>query len=96
VAITDTQIRRIARLARLDISEAEIAAQHRHINALMDRFEALREVDVAGVAPTSHSIPLVSVLRDDRAVDSLTREAVLSNAPDARDGCFAAPRILEE
>jgi len=95
VAISDGEMRALARLARLELSEAEMAAQHRHINALMRQFDVLRGLDLAGVPPTSQSIPLAAALRDDEPAESLGRDAVLANAPDITDGCFAVPRILE-
>lgn len=56
------------------------------------RVEAL---DTDGVAPTAHPIPLANVLREDQAAPSLDRDAVLSQAPDAENGYFRVPRILD-
>ena len=88
-------VRRVAALARLELTDDEAAAQLRRINELMERFESLRELDVEGIEPTAHSAPIHNVLREDAARPSLARDEVLAGAPDAREGCFAVPLILE-
>lgn len=50
---------------------------------------------MTGIEPTSHSIPVINVFREDAVRPSLPREEVLQNAPKARDGCFVVPRIVE-
>jgi aspartyl-tRNA(Asn)/glutamyl-tRNA(Gln) amidotransferase subunit C len=92
--ISDDDIRSIARLARLDMPDEEIAAERVHINELLERFQSLQQLDLDGVEPTSHCVALVNVLRDDQAIESLPRDDALRNAPQARDGCFIVPRIL--
>lgn len=94
MALSDSDIRGLARLARLELSEAEIALHRRHINALIERFDALQRVDVSGVEPTAQIIPLHTVLRQDDVGESLPREEALANAPAVRDARFAVPRIL--
>ncbi len=89
------EVRKVALLARLELSEEELDAQVGHINSLLSHFDILQQLDVSGVEPTSHIIPIVNVLRDDVARPSLTREEVLMNAPESRDGCFVVPRIVE-
>lgn len=94
--ITDDDIRHIARLARLQLTDEEIGVQRGHIADLLSRFDAIRQLDLEGIEPTSHCVPLAGVVRDDEARESLPRDAVLSNAPDARDGCFIVPRIISD
>lgn len=96
MALTIDEVRKVARLARLELDDAEMAQQGRHLNDLLARIEELQALDVEGIEPTSHSIPLFNVLRDDTARPSLTRDEVLQNAPEARDGCFVVPRIIED
>lgn len=95
MALTPEEVRKVALLARLELDDAEVETQARHINELLRRFEALQALDVSGIEPTSHSIPLFNVFRDDQRQPSLTREEALANAPEARDGCFVVPRIIE-
>ncbi len=93
--LTLDDVRRVARLARLELTDDEAAVQLRSINELMERFESLRELDVEGIEPTAHSAPINNVLREDAARPSLPRDEALAGAPDAREGCFAVPLILE-
>jgi aspartyl-tRNA(Asn)/glutamyl-tRNA(Gln) amidotransferase subunit C len=95
VPLTLDDVRRVARLARLELTDDEAAVQLRSINELMERFESLRELDVEGIEPTAHSAPINNVLREDAASPSLPRDEALAGAPDAREGCFAVPLILE-
>jgi aspartyl-tRNA(Asn)/glutamyl-tRNA(Gln) amidotransferase subunit C len=95
VPLTLDDVRRVARLARLELTDDEAAVQLRSINELMERFESLRELDVEGIEPTAHSAPINNVLREDAARPSLPRDEALAGAPDAREGCFAVPLILE-
>src|SRR5579862_7849510 len=88
-------VRKVALLARLELTDDEIDEQARHLNALLEQFQALQQVDVSGIEPTSHSIPVVNVLREDIARPSLTPAEALANAPETRDGCFIVPHILE-
>lgn len=89
------EVRKVALLARLELTEEEIEAQAGHINSLLSHFDILQQIDVTGVEPTSHVIPMVNVLREDVSRPSLLREETLANAPEARDGCFVVPRIVE-
>lgn len=95
MALSRDAVRRIALLARLELTEEELDAQVEHMNALLAQFEKLQELDVTGVEPTAHTFPVYNVMREDRCRPSLPREAVLGNAPEQRDGCFVVPSILE-
>ncbi len=89
------EVRKVALLARLELSDAELDEQAKHFNDLLQQFEVLQALDMTGIEPTSHSIPLVNVLREDAVRPSLTREQALANAPESRDGCIVVPRIVE-
>ena len=95
MSLSREEVRKVALLARMELTDAELEEQARHINALLVSFQALEFLDVTGIEPTSHSIPMSNVLREDAVHPSLPREAVLANAPEARDGLFVVPRILE-
>ncbi|HEY8532066.1 MAG TPA: Asp-tRNA(Asn)/Glu-tRNA(Gln) amidotransferase subunit GatC, partial [Limnochorda sp.] len=66
------------------------------LSQILDAFDVLRRVPTEGVEPTAHVVPLYNVLRADEVRPSMPREQVLANAPEARDGFFRVPRILEE
>ena len=90
------QVEHIARLARIALTEDEIAVLGRQLSDILEQFEVLSELDTAGVEPTGHAGELRAVMRDDEAEDSLPPEDVLSNAPH-RDGEFFRVRaVLDE
>lgn len=95
MALTPQEVRKVAELARLHLSEEELALQTRHINELVARFQKLQQLDVEGIEPTSHCIPVYNVFREDVERPALEPEAILANAPEARDGFFIVPRIVE-
>ncbi|HLJ53900.1 MAG TPA: Asp-tRNA(Asn)/Glu-tRNA(Gln) amidotransferase subunit GatC [Chthonomonadaceae bacterium] len=96
MALSRDEVRKVALLARLELTDTELDAQAVQINDLLKQFEILQSVDVTGVEPTSHPIPLVNVLRDDAVRPSLAREQALANAPESRNGCIVVPRVLEQ
>ena len=93
--ITREQVEHVAKLARLAISEEEKALFGRQLSSILTYVEALNRVDTAHVEPTSHVIPMQNVLREDEVKPSLPRDAALGNAPDADEGCFRVPKIIE-
>lgn len=94
--ITDSDIRSIAHLARLDLTDEEVAVQRRHISALLRYFAKLQTLDVSSVAPTAHALDFRNVLREDVVEESLDPRTLLQNAPRVQDDCFIVPRILED
>lgn len=96
MSLTREDVRKVALLSRLELTDEEIDTQTGPLNDLLKQFEALQKLDVTGIEPTSHSIPVVNVFREDVEVPSLTRDQVLANAPEARDGCFIVPRIVAD
>jgi aspartyl-tRNA(Asn)/glutamyl-tRNA(Gln) amidotransferase subunit C len=96
MALSHEEVRKVALLARLELTDDEIGSQAKHLNDLLGQFEKLQALDVTGIEPTSHSIPIVNVLREDIERPSLSRAEVLANAPEARDGCFVVPRIVAD
>ena len=96
MALSAEEVRKVALLARLELTDEEIAMQATNLNNLLAQFEALQNLDVTGIEPTSHSIPVYNILREDAMRPSLTREQALANAPEQREGCFVVPRILAE
>ena len=96
MALSDEEVRKVALLARLELSKEEVTEQAKHLNNLLLQFEALQNLDVTGIDPTSHSHLVFNVMRDDIVRPSLSREEALANAPEQRDGCFVVPRIVSE
>jgi aspartyl-tRNA(Asn)/glutamyl-tRNA(Gln) amidotransferase subunit C len=86
----------VARLARLDVTDDEVALFTEQLAAVLDHAAGVAALDTSGVPPTAHPLPLVNVLREDETRPSLDRDEVLAQAPAAEDGRFRVPRILGE
>jgi aspartyl-tRNA(Asn)/glutamyl-tRNA(Gln) amidotransferase subunit C len=96
MSLTPDEVRHIARLARLGLTDEDVAKFSGQLSGILDYFEALRHVDTEGVPPTAYAFDLHNVMRDDEPTPSSTAEDVLANAP-ARDGeYFRVRAILEE
>jgi aspartyl-tRNA(Asn)/glutamyl-tRNA(Gln) amidotransferase subunit C len=88
-------VRYVANLARLDLTEAEIAVFQPQLDPIVDYFNALKAVDVSGVEPTAHAAGIRNVFREDVERPGLDRETVLANAPDRSPEFFRVPKIVE-
>ena len=96
--ITDADVRETATLARLELSDEEVARLTRELDAILGYMELLDQLDVAGVPPMTHAVSLDLPLRDDvlEALEpQLPLEAALSDAPRPHDGFFEVPKIIE-
>ncbi len=96
MALTREEVLHIARLARVGLSEEDVAKFQEQLSDILDHFQTLQALDTEGVEPTSHPLPLESVMRADEARPSLAREDVLANAPLADEGAFRVRAVLEE
>ena len=94
--ITVEQVARIAELARLRLTDDEIAHYTEHLGAVLDHAADLDEVDLDGVPSTWQAIPLTNVLRDDVVEVEVDPSEVLAQAPAAEEGQFRVPPILGE
>ncbi len=94
--LTLDQVSRVAFLARLELSQEEKSKLTTDLNGIIGQFERLQELDTEGVPPTSHSLPLQNVFREDVVRPSLSREAATANATEKRDGNFIVPQIMED
>ena len=88
-------IEKVARLARLELSEEERKTFGNQLEQILTYMEQLNRLDTAGVEPTSHAIPIYNVFREDEVRPSIPQEEVLTIAPDEEDGHFKVPRIIE-
>jgi aspartyl-tRNA(Asn)/glutamyl-tRNA(Gln) amidotransferase subunit C len=88
-------IEKVARLARLELSEEERETFGNQMEQILAYMEQLNRLDTTGVEPTSHAIPIYNVFRDDEVKPSFPHEEVLAIAPDEEDGHFKVPRIIE-
>ena len=95
MSVSNEQVRHIARLARIAMSDEEIARLEPELNAIIGWVEQLGEVNTDGIEPLTAVIDQKLRLREDAVTDGDCRDAVLANAPAAQHGFFAVPKVIE-
>src|SRR5215470_11747639 len=95
-AISREEVAHLARLARLAVSAEELDRFAGQLDVILQSVARIGEVTAADIPPTSHSVPLTNVLRDDVVVPGLDAAAALAGAPDMAEQRFRVPRILDE
>lgn len=88
-------VRRVARLARIAVSEDEVGALQGELSAILKFVEELNAVDVTGVEPMSAVLPMALRQRSDAVEDGYYRDKVLANAPMSDGGSFMVPKVIE-
>ena len=94
--ITLKEVEQVARLARLELSDEEKERMRAQLDRILTYIDKLKELDITGVEPTSHAIPMTNVMREDELRPSFPAEIMLSNAPDREGDFFRVPKIIEE
>ncbi|HZD59207.1 MAG TPA: Asp-tRNA(Asn)/Glu-tRNA(Gln) amidotransferase subunit GatC [Anaerolineae bacterium] len=94
MAISEKDVKHVAWLARLAITDAEVQKFAQQLDVILEHAGKIAELDTENIPPTSHAIPLRNVLREDTLGACLTPEAALSNAPKKEDQAFVVPRIV--
>jgi len=92
--LTIEEVKHVAHLARLRLSEEELEKLQTDLSHILGHIDMLKEVDVGNVPPTAQVTDLANVMREDEVRPSLPREDVLANAPDQRDGMFRVKEIF--
>ena len=95
MSLDSDTVRRIAKLARIHVEDAEIARLQGELNGILGWIEQLSEVDVTGVQPLTGGAQIALRLREDVVTDGLKAEAILSNAPDRVGAFFTVPKVVE-
>ena len=93
--IRPEQVARIAELARLSLSEAEIAEMSRDLDRILGYVAALEELDTEGIEPTAHAIPLETPFRPDRPAKPMDPASAVASAPESAETAFVVPKVLE-
>ncbi len=93
--ITRDEVRHVAGLARLALRDDEIGRMQTTLDAILGYVAELEAIDLTGVEPTFHAVPLRGRFREDEVLPSLPREEALAAAPASEAGGFAVPRVLE-
>ena len=94
--ITKQEVEKVARLARLALSEAETTAFSQQLNQIVAYVQKLKTFSTEDVEPTSTVLGQTNVFRPDQVQTSLSPEQALGNAPDAEAQCFRVPKIIQE
>ena len=95
MSLSAEEVRWVAQLARLELSESELALMTKQLSAIMDYVNQLKQVSTEGVEPLAHPLPVQNVFRPDEPAPSLSVEEALANAPERRDGFYVVPAVLE-
>ncbi len=95
MSITIEQTRWVASLARLEMTDAELAAMTEQLSAILDYVDQLKQVPTDNVEPLAHPLDLHNVFRPDEPIPSLPRDEALANAPAQTDGFFEVPAVLD-
>ena len=94
--IDQQQVRKVAKLSRLDLSDAEVEEFTGQLSAILDYVEKMNELDTENVEPLAHCLPVHNVFREDVVKESLGAEKVLANAPQQDGEFFRVPKILDD
>lgn len=95
MSVSKEDVKHIANLARLEISEKELDKYTEDLSNIVDYATTLSNIDVSGVDPTNHILDIKNVFRKDEVKDSYDREEILKNAPDKQAGCISVPKVVE-
>jgi len=95
MSLDPATVRRIAKLARIHVDDAQVAQLQTELNGILGWIEMLNEVNVDGVQPLAGASQMAATLRADVVNDGDSREAVLANAPDRAGALFAVPKVVE-
>jgi aspartyl/glutamyl-tRNA(Asn/Gln) amidotransferase C subunit len=96
MSISIEEVRHVARLARLELDDAEVLAFQGELNALLGHFTDIQDIDVSTLEPTSHTVSLQNVWAEDIVGVVLPRNQALKNAPVSKAGLFVVPTIIED
>lgn len=94
--LTREEVTKLADIYHIQLSEEEIALLQDQMANILEQFESLTQLDTDGVEPTSHAVPLATVMREDLPVPSYPHDEVMSNAPDKQGEFFQVHTVLED
>lgn len=90
------EVRHVAELAKLKLSDDEIALYADQLSEILEYAERLQEIDTSSVAPTPYVLSLTNIMRDDIPEEGLTNDEALANAPDSDDGFFRVRAVFDD
>ena len=96
MALTREEVLHVAKLARVGVTDEDVERFQQQLSVILDHFDVLNNVDTSEIEPTTHTLPLHSVMAADAPAPSLSQEQVLANAPMAQEGHLRVRAVLEE
>ena len=94
--LTTAEVRHVAELAKLALTDAEVEEYTQQLSAILAYADQLRAIDTSNVPPTPYVLPLSTIMREDEPGPCLTNAAALANAPDSDNGFFRVRAVFEE
>lgn len=95
MSLTPEEVRHIARLARVGLSQDDVTRFQDQLSQILDYFQRLQEVDTENIPPTAHTLAMHNVMRDDEPHPSFDRQDILANAPKREEDFFRVSAVLE-
>ena len=95
MSLTDQEVRHIAKLARIELADAQLERTRSQLSSMLGLIEQLQSIDTTGVEPMAHATDLVLRLRDDAVTETDHRAAYQSVAPPVEDGLYLVPKVIE-
>ncbi|MGC9323286.1 MAG: Asp-tRNA(Asn)/Glu-tRNA(Gln) amidotransferase subunit GatC [Desulfomonilia bacterium] len=93
--ITEEEVMHVADLARLTLSQEELARFINELDSILDYMDILSEIDTEGIEPTVHTLSITNALREDQVLISQSRDDALTNAPKHMGGTIVVPKVIE-
>lgn len=94
MAVTQEEVKHIADLAKLRVTEEEVVKYTNDLNSILTYMQKLNEVDTSNVLPLSHPVENINVFRDDILTESVSTKDALKNAPDRTENFFRVPKVI--
>lgn len=95
MSLSTDDVKKVARLARLAMSEAEIKSAHAQLSGIFELIAEMQAVDTSGVEPMAHGQDVTQRLREDKVTETNQREAFQAIAPQVEDGLYLVPQVIE-
>lgn len=95
MSLTLDEVRKVARLGRLELSDADLVLMQQQLSAILQYIDLLNELDTDGIEPLAHPLPIANVFRPDEPIPSLPVDAALQNAPNRVGDYFAVPAVFD-
>ncbi len=93
MALSESEVRHVAQLARIALSDEQVATLQVELNSILGHIDTIQQLDLGDVPPTAHAIPVVNETRPDVPKPGLSRELALLNAPESEAGAFLIPQM---